>query len=145
MTRPARIAVSALIAFAIAFLVAGVATGGGSEQPAAKSERAVRLAEVAALPALTEDPVVVARRRARARRAKVLRASRARRRAAARRAAAAKAATPVEAPVEPDSEPATPFEEVPAPVVSPPTPAPAPAPTPRPAPPPPPETFDDSG
>ena len=40
MTRPARIGLSALIAFAIAFLVAGVAVGGSSDQPAAKSERA---------------------------------------------------------------------------------------------------------
>jgi hypothetical protein len=135
------IAAAALCAFAVAFVLVGVAAGGGSsDAEPGKARVAVSLTPVAGLPRLAEDPAVArARRRARVRRHERLVA---RRRAARRRAArlaAAKAPAPEPAAAVP-AEPVTPE----APVAPPPAPV-APAPAPRPAPPPPPPTFDDSG
>jgi crotonobetainyl-CoA:carnitine CoA-transferase CaiB-like acyl-CoA transferase len=127
-----------MLAFAMAFLVAGVALGGGgSGADSARPQAAAHLTEVAGLPGLAEDPAV-ARERARVRRLRAMMASR---RAAARRAARRAAAT-APAPVAPAETPAAPVPEEPA---APPPPAATPAPAPAPAPAPPPETFDDSG
>jgi hypothetical protein len=138
-----RISAAALCAFAVSFVLVGVADGGGSGGEPGKARVAVSLTPVAGLPRLAEDPAVVrARRRARERRHEQLVA---RRRAARRRAArlaAAKARAPEPAAAVP-AEPVTPEAPV-TPPAAPVAPAPAPAPAPPPPPPPPP-TFDDSG
>lgn len=138
VTTRARTAVMAVIAFAAAFLVAGMALGRAADPSESGRTLHVPLSEVAALPTLAEDPAVVAERRA-ARRKRRLEE---RRRAAARTAAAADERASAPAAPEPVPPPASP-----APVPEPPAPvAPAPpVPAPAPPPPPPPETFDDSG
>ena len=136
------ISAAALCAFAVSFVLVGVAAGGGSSGEPGKARVAVSLTPVAGLPRLAEDPAVVrARRRARERRHEQLVA---RRRAARRRAArlaAAKAPAPEPATSAAPAEPVTPEAPV-TPPAAPVAPAPAPAPAP---PPPPPPTFDDSG
>jgi hypothetical protein len=131
-----------VLAFAVAFLVAGVALGGETKPRAAEPAPQLRLSAVAALPALAEDPSVALARRA------ALRAHRrtARRRAAARRAAAARvrAAARVAAAAPAPAAPA-PAAPAPAAPVAPPVAVPAPTPQPPPRPSPPPSTFDDSG
>ena len=87
MTRPARIGLSALIAFAIAFLVAGVAVGGSSDRTTGEPAARISLTAAAALPALAEDPAVAAREARARREARHTRRVRARRRALARRRA----------------------------------------------------------
>jgi hypothetical protein len=138
VSRRALITIAAVDAFIAAFVVVGVASGGESSQEPTARETQIRLSQTAALPALTEDPAVVARRQARACAERLERARAARRRAAAaEQAAAEEAATPA-------PEPALDAEPAPEPVFEP-APTPAPAPAPAPAPSPPPQTFDDSG
>ena len=106
MSARVRIAAAAVLAFAVAFLVVGVAAGGDSPPQAAPEVAKLRLSSTADLPSLAEDPAVVARRRARARRAaRRARALRARRRAE-RRAAATEAVVTAPAPAAPEPAPA---------------------------------------
>jgi hypothetical protein len=131
---PRLVGLVALAAFALSFVVAGVAAGGDSGAGAASPRVAVQLTEVAGLPQLAKDPAVVRAER----RARRIRLARAKRRAAAR-LAAARQASPAPAPAE-TTTPAAPVETTP-PAQAPLSPA-----TPAPAPPaPPPQTFDDSG
>jgi len=142
----ARIGIAALLAFAISFAIAGVASGGGSDKKAPDAP-AVRLTSVAALPKLAEDPALVqarerARRERRAQRARHHRLVLARRAAARRAAREAAAQPPAPQPTPADTTPTTPATPVATP---PPAPAPAPTPAPAPKPQPPPQTFDNSG
>ncbi len=146
MIRRAGIAGTALVAFALAFVVAAVASDGDPGGSAVSAAPNVQLGYVATLPDLAPDPVL-RHERAQARRAlRRARAQRARRRALAiRRAREIEAAAEQAAPGDAAPAPTAAPESVPVapPVASPPVATPAPPPTA--APPPPPQTFDDSG